>query len=177
MRKCSRISLFKCFVIAEHVSSDTPLIIRSSKTVVAASGFTYVCGCRQLSWLNGNSVLSFHSAMTAAGNHKHMENQTLPLQFLSSWWWEVCRSKHVEQLRNIGIINSTTRSHLFGHFYTIYRKFSCWFTWTPPVYESKLKTHQIVSKFPFVKKHRYLTRRMYSCYWLYRQRLIIVRLS
>ena len=27
---------------------DTPLIIRSSKTVIAASGFTYVCGCRQL---------------------------------------------------------------------------------------------------------------------------------
>jgi len=32
----------------------------------------------------------------------------------------VCRSKHVEQLRNIGIINSTTRSHLVGYFYSIY---------------------------------------------------------
>ena len=32
----------------------------------------------------------------------------------------MCRSKHVEQLRNIGIINSTTRSHLVGYFYTIY---------------------------------------------------------
>jgi len=32
----------------------------------------------------------------------------------------VCRSKHVEQLRNIGIINSTTRSHLVGYFYTIW---------------------------------------------------------
>jgi hypothetical protein len=42
------------------------------------------------------------------------------LQFLSSWWWVACRSKHVEQLRNIGIINSTTRSHLVGYFYTIY---------------------------------------------------------
>jgi hypothetical protein len=31
-------------LIAQHVSSDTPLIIRSSKTVIAASGFTYVCG-------------------------------------------------------------------------------------------------------------------------------------
>jgi hypothetical protein len=34
------------FLIAQHVSSDTPLIIRSSKTVIAASGFrqpqTYV---------------------------------------------------------------------------------------------------------------------------------------
>jgi len=31
----------------------------------------------------------------------------------------VCRSKHVEQLRNIGIINSATRSHLVGCFYKI----------------------------------------------------------
>jgi len=31
----------------------------------------------------------------------------------------VCRWKHVEQLRNIGIINSTTRSHVVGYFYTI----------------------------------------------------------
>jgi hypothetical protein len=29
----------------------------------------------------------------------------------------VCRSKHVEQLRNTGIINSTTRSHLVGYLY------------------------------------------------------------
>jgi len=35
----------------------------------------------------------------------------------------VCRSKHVEQLRNNGIINSTTRSHLVGYFYTIYMSF------------------------------------------------------
>jgi len=33
----------------------------------------------------------------------------------------VCRPKHVEQLRNIGIINSTTRSHLVGSFYEICR--------------------------------------------------------
>jgi hypothetical protein len=36
------------------------------KTVIAAFGFTYVCGCRQLSWLSGNS------AVTAADNHKRM---------------------------------------------------------------------------------------------------------
>ena len=32
----------------------------------------------------------------------------------------MCRSKHVEQLRNIEITNSTTRSHLVGYFYKIY---------------------------------------------------------
>jgi hypothetical protein len=31
----------------------------------------------------------------------------------------VCRPKHVEQLRNIGIINSTTRLHLVGSYYEI----------------------------------------------------------
>jgi hypothetical protein len=46
--------LFKCFLIAQHVSSYTQLIIR-----------------------NGNC--SFNSAMTAAGNHKRMSNQMLQL--------------------------------------------------------------------------------------------------
>ena len=32
----------------------------------------------------------------------------------------MCRPKHVEQLRNIGIINSTTQLHLVGSFYEIY---------------------------------------------------------
>jgi len=42
--------LFECLLTAQHVSSDTPLIIRSSKTVVAASGLhtSVVAGsCRQ----------------------------------------------------------------------------------------------------------------------------------
>jgi len=40
--------------------------------------------------------------------------------FFSSWWWVVCRPKHVEQLRNTGIINSTTWLHLVGSFYEFY---------------------------------------------------------
>ena len=32
----------------------------------------------------------------------------------------MCRSKRVEKLRNSGIINSTTWSHLVGYFYKIY---------------------------------------------------------
>jgi len=32
----------------------------------------------------------------------------------------VCRSKQVEQLRNTGIINASTRLHLVGDFYMIY---------------------------------------------------------
>jgi len=40
--------LFQCLPTAQRVSSDTPFIIRSSKTVIAAYGFTYVCGCPQM---------------------------------------------------------------------------------------------------------------------------------
>ena len=32
----------------------------------------------------------------------------------SSWWWAVCRSKHVEPSINFGIINSITKLHLIG---------------------------------------------------------------
>jgi hypothetical protein len=38
----------------------------------------------------------------------------------------VCCPKLVEQLRNIGIINSTTQSHLVGSFYEIYIKRLRW---------------------------------------------------
>ena len=42
--------------MAQHFSGDTPPIIRSSKTVIAASGFTYVFGCRlPLQWLSHRS--------------------------------------------------------------------------------------------------------------------------
>ena len=48
MQPYTRIYYSIISLIAQHVSSDIPLIIRSSKTVIAASGLTYVCGCRQL---------------------------------------------------------------------------------------------------------------------------------
>jgi len=35
----------------------------------------------------------------------------------SSWWWAVCRLKHVEPSINFRIINSITRLHLVGYFY------------------------------------------------------------
>jgi len=42
-------------LIAQHISGDTLPIIRSSKTVIAASGFTYVFGCWSLQWLSHRS--------------------------------------------------------------------------------------------------------------------------
>jgi len=54
MQPRTRIYYSNVLLIAQHVSIDTPLIIRSSKTVTVASGFTYVCGCRSLLRLSGN---------------------------------------------------------------------------------------------------------------------------
>jgi hypothetical protein len=34
---------------------DTPPIIRSSKTVIAAAGFMYIFGCRLLQWFSHRS--------------------------------------------------------------------------------------------------------------------------
>jgi len=45
MQLCSRIYYSNVFLIAQHVLGDTPPIIRSSKTVTAVSGLTYVFGC------------------------------------------------------------------------------------------------------------------------------------
>jgi hypothetical protein len=41
----------------------------------------------------------------------------------SSWWWAVCRSKHVKPSINFGIINSITRLHLVGYFYWFHTLF------------------------------------------------------
>jgi len=42
MQPGTRIYYSIVYLIVQHVSRDTPLIIRSSKTVIAASGFTCV---------------------------------------------------------------------------------------------------------------------------------------
>jgi hypothetical protein len=42
----------------------------------------------------------------------------------SSWWWAVCRSKHVEPSKNFGIINSIIKPHLVG-FSTEYTYIFC----------------------------------------------------
>ena len=60
----------------------------------------------------------------------YVKTEAANYSFLSSWWWAACRPKHVEQLRNIGIINSTTRSRLVGYFYKMcvcvyFGKFNC----------------------------------------------------
>jgi hypothetical protein len=56
MQPCRRIYYSNVsFLITQHVSGDTPPIIRSSKTIIAASGFTYVFCCQPLRWLSHRS--------------------------------------------------------------------------------------------------------------------------
>jgi len=64
---------------------------------LAASGSSYVEGCWTSSWwtLSGTLCLTT-SANYTSNNLPRMKNQRLPVQFLGSWWWTVCRSKHVE---------------------------------------------------------------------------------
>jgi len=69
---CARVGilkklLFQCFLIARHVSSDTLLIIRSSKTVIAASGFTYVCGCRAHMYVKPEAANTVFELLTMSG--------------------------------------------------------------------------------------------------------------
>ena len=103
MQTCTGIYYSSVLLIVQHVSSDTPLIIRSSKTVIAASGFTVPTQPRQL-------PATTNVCKTRGCNY--------------SFWApndERCvLSKHVEQLRIIGTINYTTRSYLVGYFYTIF---------------------------------------------------------
>jgi hypothetical protein len=80
--------------------------------------FIYPCGDRPLSRLGGK----WHTGTVS----------TQPVQLLvttwvykpeaantvwGSWWWAVCRSKHVEPSINFGIIISITRLHLVGYFW------------------------------------------------------------
>jgi len=89
------------------------------KTVIAVSGFTYVCGCWQLSWLSGNSVpiqpwqlpvttnvcktrdcnYSFKLLMMMSGEFPFSHDSCQQPQtyvkpetaitVLNSWWWAV----------------------------------------------------------------------------------------
>jgi hypothetical protein len=75
--------------------------------------FIYPCGDRSLSRLGGNSTTGRRQRPVTTCVYKPEAANTV----WGSWWWVVCRSKHVEPSINFGIINSITRLHLVGCFY------------------------------------------------------------
>jgi hypothetical protein len=78
------------------------------QTVFAASGlYTNVVIGRCPGWVSSDP------AWTTADHHMCYKPEAENTVW-SSWWWAVCRSKHVEPSVNFGIINSITRLHLVG---------------------------------------------------------------
>ena len=88
------------FLIAQHVSSDTSLIVRSSKTVFAASGLH-------------TSVVAGRWQRPATTDVCKLEaaNTVFELLTMSDVSLETCWA-----IRNTGIINSNTWSHLVCYF-------------------------------------------------------------
>jgi hypothetical protein len=103
------------FICSACFGRHTPPIIRRSKPVIATSGFTYVFGCQPLRWLSHRSGWQPKT---------YVKPEAAITGFDLLMMGGVCRPKHVEQLRNIGIINSTTWLHLVGSFYEFYHRSS-----------------------------------------------------
>jgi hypothetical protein len=99
MQPCNRIYYSKIyrrlnmFWAAYRSSSGAP-------NCICSLWFIYPCGDWPLSRLVTTGVFKPDAANTV----------------WSSWWWLVCRSKHVETSLSFGI-NSITRLHLVGYFY------------------------------------------------------------
>jgi hypothetical protein len=106
MQLCNRIYYSKVYwrlnrFRAAHRSSSGAL------NCICSLWFIYPCGDRAIVQAGQRPITTWVYKPEAANT------------VWSSWWWAVCRSKHVEPSVNFGIINSITRLHLVGYF--------CWF--------------------------------------------------
>ena len=110
MQPCNRIYYSKIywrlnmFQAAYSSSSGAP-------NCICSLWFIYPCGDRPLSRL-GIPTQPRQRLVTTWVYKPEAANTVW-----SSWWWVVCRSKHVEPSLNFGIINSITRLHRVGYFY------------------------------------------------------------
>jgi hypothetical protein len=113
MQTCNRIYYSKIywklnmFPAAYRSSSGAP-------NCICSLWFIYSCGDRPVSMLSGKLVPTKpgQRLVTTWVNKPEAANTVW-----SSWWWAVCRSKHIEHSINFGRINSVTSLHLVGHFY------------------------------------------------------------
>jgi len=99
-----RLNMFR----ATHRSSSGALTVfaESALHTHVVTGRSHVLSCHVMTWLR--PVTTCVCKPEAANSQ-------------SSWWWAVCRSKHLEPSMNGGIINSITRLHLVGYFYWVIR--------------------------------------------------------
>jgi len=121
------------------------------------------CNCSLWFYISLWLLVAAMAAIATTIDHKHMQNQRLQLQFLSSWWWAVCSLKHVEQLRNNEIINATTWLHLVGSFYEIY------------ITMHGSMTHQIHQSLQYIEVHflRYFSKVRRHCF-KHQQKIILI---
>jgi hypothetical protein len=112
MQPCNRIYYSKIywrlnmFWAAYRLSPEAP-------NCICSVWFIYPCGDRPWSRLGGNSFHQPGQQLVTTWVYKPDAANTV----WSSWWWAVCRSKHVEPSLNFGIINSVMGLHLVGYFY------------------------------------------------------------
>jgi hypothetical protein len=80
------------------------------KTALAASGFAYVEGCWTCCWtLSESSVQQLHVQQPSTYTKPEAASAVL-----GSWWWAVCRSKHVELNINMKQIFDTVLHLVFS---------------------------------------------------------------
>jgi len=91
MQPCNRIYYSEVYWKAQHGSSGAPLIVRSSELYLQPLVFIHMWwpAVVQAEWEN-----HFPTCV-----YKPEAVNTVS----SSWWWAVCRSKHVEPSINYGI--------------------------------------------------------------------------
>ena len=72
------------------------------KTVLTASGFSYVEGCWTCSlWTFSGTVCLTTSTNYTSNNLPTYEKPEVASAVLGTWWWVVCRPKHVELYINM----------------------------------------------------------------------------
>jgi hypothetical protein len=103
------------FLKAQHVSNGTPLIIRSSELYLQRLVYMSIWwpAVTKAEW--AVPTQPWQRPVTIWAYKPEAANTVL-----SSWWWAVCRSKHVETLKNFGIINSSTKATSCWYFYWVF---------------------------------------------------------
>ena len=96
----------------QHVSSGTVLIIRSSKLYLQPLVYMPIRwpAVVKAEWEKMFFPTQPWQRPVTTWAYKPEAANTV----YSSWWWAVCRSKHVEHSKNFGIINSITKLHVVG---------------------------------------------------------------
>jgi len=114
----TRCSFVREFTISEFIEGWTCFERHTThhqelQTVFAASGlYAHMVTVRWQGWVgNANAFPTqpWQRPVTIWAYKPEAANKVW-----SSWWWVVCRSKHIQPSINFGIVNSITKLHLVG---------------------------------------------------------------